>query len=99
MRNQIELVIKTSLDVKRPNITSKRPGGLIYEIIKYGLNEYGYYDQIKQYDPGYYQEKYKYKPVKRITSYVAQSLQKRFWTPKRRNVSKRCQVHQKQWCR
>ncbi len=32
----------------------------------------GWYDQIKQYDPGYYMEKYKYKPGKRIVSYALQ---------------------------
>ncbi len=32
----------------------------------------GWYDQIKQYDPGFYLEKYKYKTGKRIVSYALQ---------------------------
>ncbi len=72
------MVIKTNIGVKRPNITSKRPGSLIYEIGKAGLQYYRYYEDIKQYDPGYYIEKYKYKPAKRVTSYATQKIQKTY---------------------
>ncbi len=82
------MVIQTNINVKRPNITSKRPGGLFYEFGKEALKYYGYYEDIKQYDPGYYQEKYKYKPVKRVAGYVGQKI----WLPKRIRSQQRCYV-------
>ncbi len=81
------MVIKTNINVKRPNITSKRPGGLIYETGKAILQYYGYYEDIKQYDPGFYQEKYKYKTGKRVRSYIASSIQKEFQVSKRYETS------------
>ncbi len=96
-RRKNDLVIKTSLNVKRPNITSKRPGGLIYELAKGALQHYGYYEDIKQYDPGFYMEKYKYKPVKRIAGKLGQKLwlPKRIRSQKRRYVVECNQLHQK----
>ncbi len=93
------MVIKTSINVKRPNITSKRPGGLIYETVKYGLQELGYYNQIRQYDPGFYFDRYSYKPRKRIAGYVGQKL----WSKKIRYAAgnqfdqKRCDRQRGNW--
>ncbi len=70
------MVIKTSYKTKRPSVPKKRPGkfGYIYETVKSGLQEFGYYDQIRKYDPGYYLDKYSYKPRKRIAGLVGQKL-------------------------
>ncbi len=48
------MVLKTGFDERRPNLPSKRPFGTMYQAVKLGLKEFGYYDQIRQYDPGYY---------------------------------------------
>ncbi len=72
-----ELVIKTAVKPRGPSLPSKRPGQLIYETVKYGLKSMGIYDEVRQYDPGYYIEKYRkryaYKPRKRITGYALQT--------------------------
>ncbi len=46
----------------------------MYEAGKAILKGAGYYEQIKQYDPGYYIEKYTYKPHKRVAGYLGQKL-------------------------
>jgi len=71
------MVIKTAIKPKGPSLPSKRPFGTLYEVAKLGLKSLGYYDQIKQYDPGYYLEKYRkrysYKPRKRVTGIALQT--------------------------
>ncbi len=70
------MVLKTASKTKRPTSAKPRlrsPGG-IYETIKFGLQEFGYYDQIRQYDPGYYIDKYTYKPRKRVAGYLGQKI-------------------------
>ncbi len=69
-----ELVIKTAVKPSGPSLPSKRPFGTFYKIAKETLDYYGYYQQIKQYDPGYYFDKYKYKPRKRVAGYLGQKL-------------------------
>ncbi len=65
-------MIKIAQRQKRPSLPSKRPGGLIYESIKYASKNLGVYKQ--EYDPGYYMEKYTYKPRKRVAGYLGQKL-------------------------
>ena len=91
-------MIVTSIPTNRPSLPSKRPFGTIYNIGKQYLKVSGIYDKynLRQYDPGYYFEKYSYKPRKRIAGKLGQELQKRFRTPKRRYVTKRYQQYQKQ---
>ncbi len=68
-------MIVTSQSTKRPTLpTSKRPGALIYETGKFIAQKYGFYKDIQQYDPGYYFDKYSYKPRKRIAGYLGQKL-------------------------
>ncbi len=71
------MVIKTVHKPKGPNLPSKKPFGTVYQAVKSGLQFYGYYDQIKQYDPGYYVEKYTYKPQKRLSGYLGQTIHKK----------------------
>ncbi len=74
-----KLVIKTASRTKRPSNPrpSTRPTGFVYEVAKGVLQYYGVYEEFKQYDPGYYIEKYQkrysYKPRKRITGYALQT--------------------------
>ncbi len=72
------MVIATTAKPKGPSLPSKRPFGIIYELAKEALQAYGYYEEFKQYDPGYYYEtyveKYKYAPRKRIAGYLGQKL-------------------------
>ncbi len=72
------MVIKTAINVKRPGLPGKRPFGTIYEVIKYGFKSFGYYEDYKQYDPGYYikrfQKKYSYKPRKRVAGHLGKIL-------------------------
>ncbi len=69
-----DLVIKTAYKPKGPNLPSKRPFGTAYELAKLGLKSLGWYDQVRQYDPGFYLDKftkkYSYKPRKRLTGYT-----------------------------
>ncbi len=74
------MVIKTAFKRKRPKFASKRPFGTVYDLAKHFAKSYGYYEDIKQYDPGYYFERYKYKTAKRVRSKIAQTFQKRFKT-------------------
>ncbi len=71
------MVIKTTVKQRGPTLPSKRPLGTFYELGKLGLKSLGYYEDIKQYDPGYhlerFSEKYSYKPGKRLTGYVSQT--------------------------
>ncbi len=73
------MVIKTTSRTKRPTNPrpSTRPTGLVYEVAKGLLQSHGIYEELKQYDPGYYiekyQRKYTYKPRKRITGYAIQT--------------------------
>ncbi len=71
-----QLVIKTGYKTRRPGLPKKRPGkiGYVYETIKFGLKEFGHYNQIRKYDPGYYLDKYSYKPRKRIAGYLGQKI-------------------------
>ncbi len=70
------MVIKTGYKTRRPSLPKKRFGkfGYIYETIKFGSKELGYYNQIRQYDPGYYLDKYSYKPRKRVAGYLGQKI-------------------------
>ncbi len=68
-----QLVIKTAVKQRRPGLPSKRPFGTLYKIAKESLQYLGYYEDIKQYDPGYYFERYSYKPRKRLTGYAFQT--------------------------
>ncbi len=73
-----KMVIKVASRQSRPKLpTSKRPSQLIYEVVKYASKYFGIYNEIKQYDPGYYYERYykqyAYKPRKRITGYAFQT--------------------------
>ncbi len=68
------MVIKTAVKPKGPKLPSKRPFGSIYDIAKEFAKTYGYYEDIKQYDPGYYIDKYTYKPRKRVAGYLGQKL-------------------------
>ncbi len=70
------MVIKTAITTKRPSLPSKRPFASVYELVKQGLKTYGIYDDygLQQYDPGYYMEKYTYKPRKRVAGYLGQTL-------------------------
>ncbi len=72
------LVIKTAVKTKRPGLPSKRPFSSLYEIGKQTLRTFGYYEQYKQYDPGYHFErfskKYTYKPRKRVAGYLGKAL-------------------------
>ncbi len=79
------LVIKTVSGQYGPKLPSKRPFGSVYELAKQGLKSYGYYEDFKQYDPGYYFDKYSYKPQKRLAGYLGQKL----WSQKKilRNAS------------
>ncbi len=70
------LVIKTAVKPRGPSLPSKRPLASVYEVVKSGLKSYGYYEQFKQYDPGYYVEKYTYKPQKRLSGYLGQTIHK-----------------------
>ncbi len=93
------MVIKTAFKPKGPNLPSKRPLGSVYEAGKYALKSYGLYEDIKQYDPGYYIERYSYKTPKRVTSYIAQKLQKRFQKKQLRfSKSTSCKFNQKYSC-
>ncbi len=71
------MVIKTATRTKRPTIPGKRPFGTLYQVAKRSLQYYGYYEDIKQYDPGYhierFQKRYSYKPGKRLTGYAYQT--------------------------
>ncbi len=87
------MVIKTATKKTKVSLPSKRPGQLIYESAKYAAKAFGVYQDIKQYDPGYYFERYSYKTPKRVTSYIAGKLQKRFRKAKRRYVAKRGQFY------
>ncbi len=70
-------MIVTTKRQKGPNLPSKRPLSSVYEGVKYAAKAYGIYEDIKQYDPGFYYEryakKYTYKPRKRITGYAFQT--------------------------
>ncbi len=98
-RSNNELVIKTAVKPRGPNLPSKRPLGSIYEFAKFTAKQFGIYQEIKQYDPGYYIEKYTYKPRKRIAGYLGQKLhekkQKSFKSPSRRLYQK--QFHNCFW--
>ncbi len=71
------MVIKTAVKPKGPSLPSKRPLGTLYEVAKLGLKSLGYYNEIKQYDPGFwvqkYRDRYSYKPRKRLTAYALQT--------------------------
>ncbi len=71
-----QLVIKTVVKPRGPTLPSKRPGQLIYETIKYGLKTMGWYDEydLQRFDPGYYVEKYTYKPQKRVSGYLGKAI-------------------------
>jgi len=92
------MVIKTAVKTKRPGLPSKRPFGSVYELAKQSLQYYGYYEDIKKYDPGYYVEKYTYKPHKRIAGKLGQILHKsktksRIPSINRQFDKKRCEQH------
>ncbi len=88
------MVIKTAVKPRGPSLPSKRPFGIFYEAAKQGLRTLGLYEDIKQYDPGYYYERYSYKTPKRVRSKIAQELQKRFRPTQRRYVTQRYQFDQ-----
>ncbi len=69
-----ELVIKTAIRPKGPSLPSRRPFASVYELAKYGLKSFGYYQEIQKYDPGYYVQKYTYKPRKRLAGYLGQTV-------------------------
>ncbi len=85
------MVIKTAVKPGKAKLPSKRPFGSAYNIAKQGLKYFGYYKDIQQYDPGYYFEKYSYKPYKRVTGYAGQILHAK----KRKLSSKRRYIYQK----
>ena len=89
-----QLVIKTAVKPGRPKLPSKRPFGAIYDVAKEFAKEYGYYESFKQYDPGYYIDKYTYKPHKRVAGYLGQVLHKRIRSPTRSSFSKYSQQYQ-----
>ncbi len=72
------MVIKTAVKPKGPKLPSKRPLGSLYQLGKLGLQSLGYYEDIKQYDPGYhlerFRDKYSYKPRKRLAGYLGQAI-------------------------
>ncbi len=74
------MVIKTGFRQKRPTNPRPRPSpyGGLYEAGKAMAQYYGTYEQFKQYDPGYYADKYvkkyTYKPGKRVAGYLGQKL-------------------------
>ncbi len=70
------MVIKTAVRQRRPTSPRPRlnPYGTGYQIAKQVSKSWGFYQDIKQYDPGYYVEKYTYKPRKRIAGYLGQKL-------------------------
>ncbi len=82
------MVIKTGTTTKRPTIPGKKPFGVFYEAGKELLKAHGYYEDFKQYDPGYYAEKYTYKPHKRVAGYLGQA----FYKKKSRIQSKTCRL-------
>ncbi len=87
------MVIKTVFRQRKPTSPkpSTKPFSAIYETVKFGLQEFGYYDQIRQYDPGWYFEKYKYKTGKRVTSKIAQTLlSKKKFSKSYRQFHKEC---------
>ncbi len=68
------MIVKARGKKTRITLPSKRPFGTFYEIGKQSLQYYGYYEDLKRYDPGYYIEKYTYKPHKRIAGYLGQKF-------------------------
>ncbi len=96
------MVIKTAVKPKGPNLPSKRPLGTVYEAGKYVLKTLGYYEEFKQYDPGYYYEqyiqKYTYKPRKRLTGYALSTqgflqTKKAFKSRKYSQFNQECSKH------
>ncbi len=74
------MVIKTAVKPRGPSLPSKRPFGHIYQFIKTGLQQTGYYDKydLRRFDPDYlhqkYVGKYTYKPRKRVAGYLGKAL-------------------------
>ncbi len=87
-----QLVIKTAVKPKGPKLPSKKPFGAFYDTAKEVLKTYGYYEDIKQYDPGYYFDKYTYKPQKRIAGYLGQKI---YGFPKKKRFRNNYQFFQK----
>ncbi len=87
------MVIKTATRQGSPTIPGKKPIRLLYEFGKQTLIAHGYYEDIKQYDPGYYIEKYSYKPVKRIAGHAGQKIYG--FPKKKRFFAKTCKIHEK----
>ena len=87
-----QLVIVTATRRTKVSLPSKRPFSSVYELAKQASKTLGYYEDIKQYDPGYYFERYSYKPRKRLAGYAGQILHGK---KKRKFSSVRGQFYQK----
>ncbi len=65
----------------------------IYRIPEAITRHYGQYDKYKKYLPTYYEEKYTYKPQKRIAGYLGQKIyekKSRFRSTTHRQYEERC---------